>query len=76
MEIGEVVATNNKNKLMLGVCLMQMLQGVPGVGRTGQVKLEIGGTEVGIVFESQSDEMQSDVLVEQVGVMALEWILR
>jgi hypothetical protein len=51
---------------MLGVGLMQVLQGVPCVGRARQKELEIGGAEVGIVFKSQSDEMQSDVLIEQV----------
>ena len=69
-----VVAANQNRELIVGVCFLQGLQRVPGIGGLGLVEFEIAGFQVRLILEGDLHEAEAFVVIEQLLVL-LEGIL-
>ena len=69
-----VVRSNDEDELVLGVCGMELFQGVNHVGGAGQVHLEVGYLQVGLAFDGQMCQPKACIVFEQVGGVLLEGI--
>jgi len=69
LEVLEAVHAADENKLAIRVLLRERVQGVDGVGRSGQVHFNIADAETRVVGHGQLHHFQTLVVVEQFGFL-------
>jgi hypothetical protein len=75
VNILKAIGAHNYRKLLEGELFGEVCQRVYGIRRLGQGELYIAGPEFGIVFNSNIDQVQAMVLIEQ-GMRVFERIVR
>lgn len=59
LEVGPVVAADEEDEFTVGVVVGQGLEGIPGVGGTGQVEFVVGGNDTRYVLNGFLGHLQA-----------------
>ena len=69
LEARPVVTSYQEDELPVGIVTLKMLQGIPGIGRLGQLELVTGGLHPSDTFQSLLRHLKAQLVVQEVGLL-------